>query len=157
MADKRRLTRSGYQALEDELRELIDVHRPDYKRQLAEARAEGDLSENADYDAARARQAEVEGRIKQIEEILKDAEIIDDTVTNTKKVALGLTVRLLNMKSSKEVEYKIVDTVEADPFNGLISQTCLLGSSIIGKTVGDIVEIKAIEPYSVKILEIKIK
>ena len=74
MAEKRKLTKTGYKALEDELRELIDVKLPECKKQLAESRAEGDLSENADYDAARSLQAEIEGRIKQIQEIKPKAQ-----------------------------------------------------------------------------------
>ena len=155
MAEKRKLTRAGYQALEDELHELITVARPEYKKQLAESRAEGDLSENADFDAARNIQAEVEGRIKEIEYILAHSEIIDEKIKNVKKVALGTSVRVMNIKTNKEATYRIVDTIESDPFNGLISQTSPMGSALIGKSVGAQVEIPAPEPYQVEILEIK--
>lgn len=156
MAEKRKLTKSGYKALEEELRDLIDVKLPECKKQLSEARAEGDLSENADYDAARALQAEIEGRIKQIQEILNNAELIAETKSGSKKVSLGSTVVLKDLGTGEKDEYTIVDTVESDPFKGWISHSCVLGSAILGKSVGDKVEIKAQEPYMVEILEIKV-
>ena len=144
MIEKQQLTREGYKKLEDELRNLIDVVRVDVKRQLAEARAQGDLSENADYDAARARQAEVEGRIKEIENILSNSEIIDDEAKSKKggnKVALGSTVTIKFVETGKEGKYMIVGTVESDPFNNKISNACPLGEALIGKVVGDVVGI----------------
>ena len=125
MAEKRKLTKAGYQALEDELRFLIDVRRPEYKKQLAESRAEGDLSENADYDAARTLQAEIEGRIAEIEEILKNAEIIADG-SNRKitKVAIGTIVTFKDLSTGETETYAIVDTVESDPFEHRISHSC---------------------------------
>ena len=85
MADKQKLTKAGYKKLQEELKYLVDVAREEVKRQLAEARAQGDLSENADYDAARGKQAEVEGRIKEIENILANAEIIEEGKASTKR------------------------------------------------------------------------
>lgn len=151
----KQLTKSGYKALEDELRHLIDVESVEVKTQLAEARAQGDLSENADYDAARDRLREVKDRIKEIEDTLANAVIIEDKPKNAKKVALGSTIRVKNLSTEREAEYTIVDTVEADPFKNWISQDCLVGSCVIGKTVGDIVEIKSANPYKLEILEIK--
>lgn len=153
--ETKKLTRSGYEALERELRHLIDVESVDVKNQLAEARAQGDLSENADYDAARDRLAEIKDRIKEIEDTLANAVIIEDKPKNSKKVALGSTVRIKNLSTEKEFEYTIVDTVEADPFKNFISQDCIVGASLIGKSVGDIVEIKTANPYKIEVLEIK--
>ena len=87
MADKQKLTKAGYKKLQEELKYLVDVAREEVKRQLAEARAQGDLSENADYDAARGKQAEVEGRIKEIENILANAEIIEEAKQALRKLA----------------------------------------------------------------------
>lgn len=158
MADKTKLTRAGKQKLEEELRNLIEVVRDDVKRQLAEARAQGDLSENADYDAARNRQAEVEGRIKEIENILSNAEIIDEEgKKRSNKIALGTTVTIKFLNNDKEQTFMIVGTVESDPVNGKISNSCPLGEALVGKTVGDIVEVKAIRTYKVEILKIEIK
>ena len=125
MADKQKLTKAGYKKLQDELKYLVDVAREEIKVQLAEARAQGDLSENADYDAARAKQAEVEGRIKEIENIIANAEIIEEGKANTKKVGLGSTVTIRFLENNKEVSYMIVGTVESDPVNGKISKRIL--------------------------------
>ena len=158
MGDKIVLTKAGKEELERELRELIDNTREEVKRQLAEARAQGDLSENADYDAARNRQAEVEGRIKEIENILSNSEIIDDDSKPSKKkenkVTLGSTVTIKFLETGKEGKYMIVGTVESDPFNNKISNACPLGEVLIGKTVGDIVDVKGKKSYKVEVLKI---
>ena len=158
MGDKIVLTKAGKEKLEKELRELIDHTREEVKRQLTEARAQGDLSENADYDAARNRQAEVEGRIKEIENILSNAEIIDDESKSSKKgnkVALGSVVTIKFVETGKEGKYMIVGTVESDPFNNKISNACPLGEALIGKVVGDIVDVKGPKNiYKVEVLKI---
>ena len=158
MSDKVVLTKAGKEELERELRELIDNTREEVKRQLAEARAQGDLSENADYDAARNRQAEVEDRIKELENILSSAEIIDDEAKPSKKgnrVALGSTVSVKFVETGKEGKYMIVGTVESDPFNNKISNACPLGEALIGKTVGDVVEVKGPKnSYKVEVVKI---
>lgn len=157
MADKVKLTKVGKEELEKELRYLIDEAREEVKRQLAEARAQGDLSENADYDAARNRQAEVEGRIKEIEDILSNYELIDDEKSSKKKgdrVALGSTVTIKFLENGKEGKYMIVGTVESDPFNNKISNACPLGEALIGKSVGDVVDVKAKRAYKVEVVKI---
>lgn len=150
------LTKDGAAKLTGELRQLIDVTRVEVIDQLSFARAQGDLSENAEYDAARARQAEVEGRIKEIEDILADATIIDDSPTNSKVVALGTKVLLHDFSDNTDVEYKIVGTIEADPMRNLISNDCPLGESIIGKHVGDKATVKVGKPYQVEIIKIEL-
>ena len=158
MADKQKLTKAGYKKLQEELKYLVDEAREEVKRQLAEARAQGDLSENADYDAARSKQAEVEGRIKEIENILANADIIEESKAITKKVGLGSTVTIRYVdEDRKDQSFMIVGTVESDPVNGKISNSCPLGEALVGKTVGDIVEVKAIRTYKVEILKIEIK
>ena len=157
MGDKIKLTRAGKEELERELRYLIDEAREEVKRQLAEARAQGDLSENADYDAARNRQAEVEGRIKEIEDILSNCELIDDEKASKKKgdrVALGSTVTIRFIENGKEAKYMIVGTVESDPFNNKISNACPLGEALIGRAVGDVVEVKAKKNYKIEIVKL---
>ena len=148
------LTKSGKAKLEKELRELIDVIRPEVIEELKAARAQGDLSENADYDAARAKQAEVEGRIKQIEDILANAKVIEES-TSDKSVKLGTTVTLFDFSENEEVAYTLVGSVEANPLKGLISNECALGEAIFGKKIDDVVLVKAVVPYEVKILAIK--
>ena len=156
MIEKQQLTKEGRRKLEDELRNLIDFVREDVKKQLAEARAQGDLSENADYDAARARQAEVEGRITEIEAILANAEIISDkkNAKGEKKVGLGSVVDIEYLDSGKVATYTIVGTVEADPFSGKISNASPFGAALIGKKEGDEVEVKAGKVYNVKIVKL---
>ena len=157
MAEKQKLTKAGYKKLEEELNDLVNEAREEVKRQLAEARAQGDLSENADYDAARSKQAEVEGRIKEIENILANAEIIEEGKASTKRVGLGSTVTIRFIDNGKEASYMIVGTVESDPVNGKISNSCPLGEALVNKNVGDIVEVKANKTYKVEILKIEIK
>ena len=157
MAEKQKLTKAGYKKLQEELQYLVNDVREEVKRQLAEARAQGDLSENADYDAARSKQAEVEGRIKEIENILANADVIEESKASTKKVGLGSTVTIRFVDNGKEASYMIVGTVESDPVNGKISNSCPLGEALVGKTVGDIVEVKAIKTYKVEILKIEVK
>ena len=156
MADKIKLTKAGRKALEDEYRNLVDVVREEVKVQLAEARAQGDLSENADYDAARNKQAEVETRIKQIEDILANSEEIKGG-SNKNRVALGSTVTVKFIDSGKEDSYMIVGTVESDGFAHKISNASPLGEAVVGKSVGDIVEVKVAKPYRVEITKIEIK
>jgi transcription elongation factor GreA len=157
MAEKQKLTKAGYKKLEDEITYLVNEVREEVKRQLAEARAQGDLSENADYEAARQKQAEVESRIKEIELILADAEIIEESKANTKKVGLGSTVTIRFLDNNKEQSFMIVATVESNPFSGKISNSCPLGKALVGKTVGDVVEVKAAKNYKVEIRKIEIK
>ena len=147
------LTKSGKAKLEKELRELIDVVRPEVIEELKAARAQGDLSENADYDAAKEKQAKIEGRIKQIEDILANATIIEESTSL--KVRLGSTVRLLDLSDNTEATYTIVGSVEAKPLEGKISNECALGIALMDKTVGDVVLVKAASPYEVKVIEVK--
>jgi transcription elongation factor GreA len=157
MEEKVKLTKAGYQKLQEELRDLIDNQRAEIKVQLADARAQGDLSENADYDAARARQAEVEGRIVEIEGILNWCEVIEDSPKNSKRIGLGSKVKIKNLNDDEVETFMITGTTEADPINNKISNICPLGEALIGKKVGDIVDVKANTPYKVEIVEISIK
>lgn len=153
--EKVQLTRDGYDKLKAELRNLIDVIRPEVIEQLAYARSLGDLSENADYDAAKARQADVEQRIRQLEDILSNATIVDDATTSAKVVSFGRTVKILNLSNKKEYTYKIVGTHETNPTEGTISNVSPLGEAIMGGRVNDKVTVKAPKPYQVQILKIE--
>ena len=155
MAEKTKLTQSGYKKLQEELDNLIHVVSEEVKVQLAEARAQGDLSENADYDAARNKQAEVEARIKEIEEILNNCEILVEGGKNKNKVSLGSTVTLKFLNNEKVDTFMLVGSVESDPFNKKISIECPLGEAIVGKSVGDVVDIKSQRPYKVEILKLE--
>jgi len=153
--EKVQLTREGYEKLKAELRNLIDIIRPEVIEQLAYARSLGDLSENADYDAAKARQADVEQRIRQLEDILSNASIVDDASGTTKIVSFGRTVKILNLANKKEYTFKIVGTHETNPRDGTISNVSPLGEAIMGGRVNDKVTVKAPKSYQVQILKIE--
>lgn len=155
--EKIELTKEGEAKLNKELRHLIDIDRPEVLEQLAAARAQGDLSENADYDAARNKQAEVEARIKEIENILANAKIIDEKTKVSKLVALGSTVEIKDLSDNSKATYTIVGTVEANPTKGLISNVSPLGKAIIGKKVGDVCVVRVAREYKVEILKFTTK
>lgn len=155
MEEKIQLTREGYDKLNGELRNLIDVIRPEVIEQLAYARSLGDLSENADYDAAKARQADVEQRIQQLEDILANATIIEEVNTSTKVVSFGRTVTLKNLTNSKTYTFKIVGTHETNPSEGTISNASPLGEAIMGAKINDKVTVKAPKPYQVQVLKVE--
>jgi transcription elongation factor GreA len=157
--EKYELTLSGKQEIEQELKHLIDVVKPEVIRELILAREQGDLSENADYDAAKNKQAEVIERINELQNILNNTLIIDDAKSNSKGakvVELGKTVTFKKIKEKKEYTYKIVGEVEANPSNGKIAKNSPIAKSIIGKTIGEIVKITGVEkPYEIEIVDIK--
>ena len=155
--EKIELTREGEAKLTQELRHLIDIDRPEVLEQLAAARAQGDLSENADYDAARNKQAEVEARIKEIENIFANAKIIEDKKSVSKLVALGSTVEVKDLSDNTVATYTIVGTVEANPTKGLISNVSPLGKAIVGKKVGDVCVVRVAREYKVEILKLTTK
>lgn len=147
------LTQQGLDDLKKELDDLINVRRPENIQAIKEARALGDLSENAEYDAARNEQAEIEGRIKQLEKMLENVSIITDVGTDT--VSIGNTVSIKYVDDEEEDEYKIVGSQEADPFNNKISNESPIAAAIMGKKVGDTVEVSSPDGvYSVQIVAI---
>lgn len=152
--EKIQLTLEGKAKLEKELDTLINVERPKNIEDIQAARAQGDLSENADYDAARKEQARIEGRIQEIKNMLENAKIIDVTPTSSKVVSLGSTVTILDLSDNEEATYRIVGTVESDPDNGLISNSSPLGAALIGYGVGDEVVVKVAKEYRVRILSL---
>lgn len=149
------VTKQGLEELLKEKEHLIHTVRIEIIEELKSARAQGDLSENADYDAARDRQAIVESRIQELEIMLNNVEIIEDTKKVSKTVKLGSKVKILDLEENVEEEYKIVGSVEADPLNGKLSNVTPLGSALLDKKVGAEVVVNTEEPYKVKILEIK--
>lgn len=149
------LTKEGKEELNQELNELINIIRPQVIKELVEARNQGDLSENAEYESARNRQAEVEGRIKEIEDTLARAKVIATDRQGTKTIRIGSIVTILNLETNDKSTFKVVGTVEADPFENKISNETPLVKAIFDHSVNDIVEIKGKETkYKVKILEI---
>ncbi|MCQ3907773.1 MAG: transcription elongation factor GreA [Mycoplasmoidaceae bacterium] len=157
MAEKILLTKDKEQEIKKELERLIQVERPKVIKAIQEAREQGDLSENADYDAAKNRQAEIEAKIKEYQAIIDHAEIIDDKATKkaTNRVKVGTKVKILDMSDNETYEYAIVGEVEADPDQDKISNVSPLAMAILDHQEEEIVEIKGVEkPYKVKILKI---
>lgn len=150
---KTQLTEEGLKALQEEYDNLIHVVRDEVKEELKEARAQGDLSENADYDAARDRQAKVEARIKDLEVMLANYEIIDLT-KKSNTVIVGSRVTLKFLDTQEEATYDIVGATEADPLNGKLSNETPLAKAILDKRVDAVCEVEAKTTYEVKILKI---
>ncbi len=149
------LTSEGYLELETELNYLKTDKRNEVLNSLKEARALGDLSENAEYDSAREEQAKLEARIKEVEYILEHATIIDDAQTEKDKVTIGSTVSLQYDSDDEVEEYRIVGSQEADPFNNKISNESPIAMAILGKKVGDMAEIDSPNgTYKVKIVKV---
>lgn len=147
------LTEEGLNDLKKELDYLKNERRPEVIQALKEARALGDLSENAEYDAARAEQAEVEGKIASIETMLENAEVIKDV--NTNKVSIGTTVTLKYLEDDEIDTYTIVGSKEADPFDNKISNESPIAKAIIGSKKGELVTVDSPNgKYQVEILEI---
>lgn len=158
MNEKIELTREGLEQLEKEYRDLIDVQRPEVIEALNNARAMGDLSENADYDAARNRQGQIEARIKEIEHIKANAVIIEPK-KGSNKINISSVVTFKDLSCGETFEVKIVSSIESDPLSDpkhmKISNECALGIALIGKKAGDKVTVKADEPYDIEIIEVK--
>jgi transcription elongation factor GreA len=137
------MTGPGLQRLADELRQLKSTERPSIIRQIAEARTHGDLSENAEYHAARERQSFIEGRIAELEEITSSVEVIDPSTLSGEHVMFGAHVRLMDEETGKEAAYQIVGVYEADIKGGRLSISSPLAKSLIGKKVGETVSVPA--------------
>ena len=141
MAENRELTLTDKKKLEEEMAELVEA-----KKRVAEeikiARGFGDLSENAEYDAAKKEEAHVYGRIAELEELLRTATFVDDTAVSTDTVAVGTVVRVLDEEFNEEDEYTLVGFTEADPTKLFISQESPIGEALVGKRVGDRVDVK---------------
>ena len=148
MAGKNILTLSGLKELEEELQHLKVVKRKEVAEKIKEARAQGDLSENAEYDAAKDEQSDMEKRIEEIEKILKNAEVIDEGEVDLNKVSIGCTVTLKDLDFDEEVTYKIVGSTEANILKGKISNECTVGIALIGSAIGDTVEVEGVDEKS---------
>ena len=141
--EKKILTYAGLRALEDELENLKVVKRKEVAVKIREAREQGDLSENAEYDAAKDEQRDIETRIEEIEKILKHAEVVVEDEVDLDQISVGCTVVLYDKEFEEEVEYKIVGSTEANSLAGKISNESPLGKALMGRKVGDNVEVNA--------------
>ena len=147
------ITEEGLNELKREYEELVHVTREEVKEDLRAARAQGDLSENADYDAAKNRQAQVEARISELDYQIKNAQIISDKRKDS-VVRIGSMVELKELDTNDVHTYRIVGSIEADPLNGLLSNMTPLAEAIMDHKVNDVCEVKVDSPYQVKILKI---
>ena len=144
MADKKNImTYAGLKKLEDELQDLKVNQRREIAQKIKEAREQGDLSENAEYDAAKDEQRDIEARIEQIEQILKNAEVVVEDEVDLDKINIGCLVRVLDIEYNEEEEYKLVGSSEASSLQNKISNESPFGKALIGAKVGDIVEVEA--------------
>ena len=146
------LTKESISELKAELKHLIEVARPEIIEEIKDARAQGDLSENAEYDAAREKQGQIEDRILELEAMLENVEELKHHRKDI--ISIGTTVKIKLLNSNSEQTYSIVSTFEADPFENKISNQSPLAQAIMGKTKGDVVLVDAPQKYEVEIIDI---
>ncbi|ABX43906.1 transcription elongation factor GreA [Lachnoclostridium phytofermentans] len=157
MAEKKNiLTYEGLKQLEDELQDLKVNKRKEVSQKIKEAREQGDLSENAEYDAAKDEQRDIEARIEEIDKILKNAEVVVEDEVDVDTVNIGCLVRILDMEFNDELEYKIVGSTEANSLKGKISNESPVGKALIGARKDDVIEIEINgNSFKYKVLEIQ--
>ena len=142
-AKRTKYTAEGYKTLTDELNYLKQVKIEEVKKNLAEARSFGDLSENSEYDEAKNEQAKVVTRIAELEDLIEHAEVVDESEMKADVVNLGSTVKVFDMEFEEEIEYSLVGTNEANPMLGKISDRSPIGSAMIGAKEGDLITVNA--------------
>ena len=149
------MTFAGLRALEDELFDLKVYKRKEVAQKIKEAREQGDLSENAEYDAAKDEQRDIEARIEELEKLLKNVEVVGQDEVDADTVGIGSRVKLYDVEMDEEVEYTIVGSTEADALNGKISNESPVGAALIGSKVGETIVVETIYgDLEFKILEI---
>lgn len=149
------LTKSGLTEKQEKLEYLKIVRRGEISEQIKEARAFGDLSENAEYDEAKNEQARVEAEIATLEKILRNATVVDDAEIDLSRVGIGTTVKILDVEFNEEEEYHVVGSIEADADRGHISNESPVGAALMGKKVGDVVDVESPGGiFQVKIIDI---
>ncbi len=150
------LTYEGLKKYETELEHLKVVKRQEVAQKIKEAREQGDLSENAEYDAAKDEQRDIEARIEELEKILKNAEVVDEDEVDLDKISIGCQVKILDVEFNEELEYKIVGSTEANSLKGKISNESPVGKALMGHKVGDTVSVETqAGAISYKVLEIQ--
>ena len=139
---KNLLTFTGLKKLEEELHDLKVVRRKEVAGKIKEAREQGDLSENAEYDAAKDEQRDIEARIEEIEKILKNVEVVDEDEVDLEKISVGCRVKVYDIEYDEEMEFSLVSSSEANSLKGKISNESPVGKALIGAKVGDVVEVE---------------
>ena len=155
-AKKNLLTREGLKKYEDELHELKVVKRKEVAQKIKEAREQGDLSENAEYDAAKDEQRDIEARIEEIDKILKNAEVVVEEDVDVDAINIGCSVKIMDMEFEDILEYKIVGSTEANSLKGKISNESPVGKALIGAKLGQLIEVETqAGTIQYKVLEIQ--
>ena len=155
-AKKNILTYEGLKKYEEELQELKVVKRREVAEKIKEAREQGDLSENAEYDAAKDEQRDIEARIEELEKILKNAEVVDEDEVDLEVINIGCKVKILDVEYNDELEYKIVGSTEANSLKGKISNESPVGKALIGKKAGEVITVETqAGAFQYKVLEIQ--
>ena len=155
-AKKNILTYEGLKKYEEELQDLKVVKRREVAQKIKEAREQGDLSENAEYDAAKDEQRDIEARIEELEKILKNAEVVDEDEVDLERINIGCKVKILDIEYNEELEYKIVGSTEANSLKGKISNESPVGKALIGTKVGDVINVETpAGVFQYKVLEIQ--
>ena len=157
MAEKKNiLTYAGLKQYEDELQNLKVFRRKEVAQKIKEAREEGDLSENAEYDAAKDEQRDIELRIEELEKLLKNAEVVVEDEIDLEKISVGCQVKVLEMDEDEEMEFRIVGSTEANSLQNKISNESPVGHALLGKKVGDVVDVETqVGVIQYKVLEIQ--
>ena len=155
-AKKNLLTAEGLRILEDELEDLKVNKRKEVSQKIKEAREQGDLSENAEYDAAKDEQRDIEARIEELEKILKNVEVVVEEEVNLDKINIGCKVKIFDIDEGEDLDYWIVGSTEANSLEGKISNESPVGRALIGAKVGDTVQVETqAGTFSYKVLEIQ--
>lgn len=157
MADKKNiLTYAGLKQYEDELQNLKVVRRKEVAEKIKEAREQGDLSENAEYDAAKDEQRDIEARIEELEKLLKNAEVVVEDEIDLDKISIGCMVKVYDVEFDEEMEFRIVGSTEANSLQNKISNESPVGRALLGRSVGDVVNVETqMGDIQYKVLEIQ--
>ena len=148
-------TPQGFKALQDELDHLINVRVEENQKEISKARAYGDLSENSEYDEAKAEQGKIHARIAELKEMIANAKVIDESQIDESKVSVGSIVVLFNVERNKEFTYHIVGSYETDPVQGKISDSSPIGAALLGAKAGDEVVVEGVRVQHLEILSVK--
>lgn len=154
MTQTKTYTPAGFKALQDELDYLVNVRVEENKKEISTARAFGDLSENSEYDEAKAEQGKIHARIAELREMIANAKVIDESQIDESVVSVGSIVKIFNVERNREFTYHIVGSYETDPQNGKISDASPIGAKLLGSRAGDEVVIEGAKIQHVKVLEV---
>ena len=157
MAEKKNiLTYTGLKKLEEELQTLKVVKRKEVAQKIKEAREQGDLSENAEYDAAKDEQRDIESRIEDVEKILKNAEVVDEDEVDIDKISVGCIVTVFDFEFNEEIEFAIVGSTESNSLQNRISNESPVGAALLGKRIGEMVEVETqVGDFQYKVISIR--